>query len=848
MKRLFIVIMTLSAAWIWMSPKPDTFPMKETLSGPVPSDWFMSQRVYPRWEINYEAHRDAMEQAAQMKTAVRASEHNLPWTFAGPINIGGRITDIEMHPTDLTTIYAAAASGGVFKSTNGGVVWDPVFDEALSLSIGDMALDPTNPQTVYVGTGEANCGGGSLAYEGYGMYRSADGGGSWLHLGLEETRNIGRVIVDPADPQRVFVAAMGKLFGVNPERGLYRSTDAGDNWENVLYVSDSTGCIDVIQNPVSPDTIYAAMWERIRRPWGRQYGGVTCGLYRSTDGGDTWSPMTNGLPDPAGGGVGRIGVSLCASNPSIVYAIYADDIGFFSGVFKSTDAGNSWTQTNDAALGSLYSSYGWWFGNIRVNPVDPDEVYVMGLDVYKTTNGGSTWANSSGGMHVDQHGMYIHPQNSDFVVAGNDGGVYVSQNAGASWAHVQTMPITQFYTCEVDNQFPHRLYGGTQDNFTIRTTTGNLNDWHDLLGGDGFYVLVDPEDNDYVYAEYQYGNIHRSTDGGNSFVPAMAGISSGDRKNWNTPIVFNPSNPETLYTGTHRVYWSVNRAASWHAISPDLSNGPSPGNLVFGTVTTITVAPSDPNIIYAGTDDGNVQVTLNGGTNWTQIDAGLPDRWVTRVAVDPNDGMIAYATFSGYRWDEYLSHVFRTTDGGSSWQDIAGNLPAAPVNDIIVDPDLDSTLYVGSDVGVYVTNNLGSSWAYLGDPLPNVPVTDLVLHRGTRKLVAATYGRSMYTYDLGGVTSVSQATRVPGRLILAQNYPNPFNPSTTIAFTIPESGFVTLKLFNLLGQEIATLASQKMAAGKHHVQWNAQGVSSGTYVYVLTAGNHSESRKLVLLK
>ncbi len=466
-----------------------------------PSDWFFMQRAFPVGEIPIEKYYEAIEQTKQIKAFSKSSRTN-PWVLVGPTNIGGRISDIEMSRTSLDTIYAGIASGGIFKSIDAGINWLPIFDETYSMSIGDLVLDPTNPNIIYAGTGEVNGGGGSVTYGGNGVYKSTDGGATWNHNGLEATEYISRIIVDPVNPQRIFLGAMGKLFGKNSERGLYRSTDGGMTWEKKLFISDSTGCIDVAINPLNPNIVYAAMWERIRRPDRLSYGGPTCGLYRSTDGGETWIELIYGIPHNSSS-VGRIGISICETSPEIIYAIYADNIGYFAGVYKSINGGDSWTRTGDGVLSSLFSSYGWWFGNIRVDPSNPNNIFVLGLDVYKTSNGGSSWFYSSGNMHVDQHGMYIHPASPNFIVAGNDGGVYKSIDQGSNWIKISTMPITQFYTCEVDYQFPNRYYGGTQDNGTNRTLTGNQNDWQQIYGGDGFYILVDPSNNNFVYAESQ---------------------------------------------------------------------------------------------------------------------------------------------------------------------------------------------------------------------------------------------------------------------------------------------------------------------------------------------------------
>jgi photosystem II stability/assembly factor-like uncharacterized protein len=815
-----------------------------------PSDWFFMQRAYPKGEFPLEKYYEAIEQTKQLKVLSKSSTTN-PWVLVGPTNIGGRVSDIEMSPTSFDTIYAGIASGGVFKSIDGGLNWYPIFDETYTMSIGDLVVDPTNPNIIYVGTGEVNGGGGSVTYGGNGVYKSTDAGTTWNHLGLETTESISRIVVDSSNPQKIFLGAMGKLFGKNFERGLYRSTNGGTSWENKLIISDSTGCIDVAVNPIDPNIVYAAMWERIRRPDRLSYGGPTSGLYRSTDGGDSWAELTNGLPNNSPS-IGRIGISISASSPNIVYAIYADNIGYFAGVYKSMNGGDSWTRTNDGTLSSLFSSYGWWFGNIRVDPLNPNNVFVMGLDVYKTINGGSTWSYSSGSMHVDQHGMYIHPANPNFIVAGNDGGVYKSTNAGSSWSFITSMPITQFYTCDVDYQLPNRYYGGAQDNGTNRTLTGSPNGWQQIYGGDGFYVLVDPSNNNYVYAESQYGGFVRSTNGGSSFSYGLSGVSGSDRFNWSTPYIIDHSNPATLYLGSQRLYKSINRAVSWTPISTDLTNGPPSGNLVYGTITTIASSHSDPNVVYVGTDDGNVWVTLNGGNTWTKISIVLPIRWVTRVTVDPSDAMTAYVTLSGFRYDEYLPHVFRTTNAGVSWLDISSNLPDAPVNDIIVDPDSVERLYVGTDVGVFVSENLGSNWNYLGENLPNAPITDLVLHNPTRTLIAATYGRSMYSLDLTPVTSAENEIDVVNDFILFQNYPNPFNPKTSIQYAISSMQFVTLKVYDVLGNEIAILVNEEKQPGTYEVEFiSASGIQdlvSGVYFYQLKAGNFVETKKMILLK
>jgi len=481
----------------------------------APDPTFYLQRAYPLDTIPKQAILRAYEQARALQRQV--SKESLPtWQPGGPYNIGGRITAIAVDPSNPLIVYAGAADGGVLKSTDGGLHWTPIFDEMPSLSIGALAVDPTDPSKIYVETGEANSSGDS--FDGDGVYMSPDGGSTWVHLGLEQTRHINRIVINPQNPQVLYVAAMGSLFSTNPERGVYRSTDGGQTWERVLFVSDSTGCIDLVINPQNPDILYAAMWERIRRPWMRKVAGPTSGIYRSTDGGNTWELLTNGLPQ--GANVGRIGLAIAPTNPQVLYAIYADHPGYFMGVYKTTDGGNTWFRVNDAVLSDLFSSYGWYFGNIRVDPTNENVVYALGLDLYRSTNGGNSWQNLSGySVHVDQHDLWIDPQNPQHLILGNDGGIYLSSNGGLSWQKSTDLPITQFYRVTVDFQNPERIYGGTQDNGTMRTLTGGLYDWNIIYWGDGFFCIVDFTNPNIIYAGAATGGLWKSTSGGVSWTP-----------------------------------------------------------------------------------------------------------------------------------------------------------------------------------------------------------------------------------------------------------------------------------------------------------------------------------------
>ena len=802
--------------------------MPEETAKNLPSDWMYNQRAYPYESINQDVYKEAYKMTLDARENAQNRDMN-EWELAGPVNIGGRVTDLALHPTDQNIIYVGTSEGGMFKTSDGGNTWTEVFVNIGSNSIGNLALAPSAPDIIYVGTGEANGSATSGGFFGDGVYKSIDGGNTWEYKGLENSNHIGRIVVDPTDPDRAFVAVAGVLYGKNDERGLYRTLDGGDTWENVLFLNDSTGCIDVVINPDDPDVLYAATWERIRRPWQRSYGGPSSKVFRSIDGGETWEALSNGLP-PSNSNTGRIGLTISPSETNVVFAVYTTNpiTNFFDGIYRSDDAGNNWYKLNDNDIENVFSSFGWFFGNLRVSPINSDDIWIMGVPLFRSFDNGENWMPMLNGMHVDQHALEMHPQNPDFVVAGNDGGVYLSDNGGEVWDHVQTLPINQFYNCEIDYLQPERIYGGTQDNGTLRTLTGNIDDWERILGGDGFQVIVDPTDNTYVYAEFQFGNLYRSDDGGET----MNFIFNGgydDRTNWNTPIAYDPSNPATIFYGANRLYRSPDRGDNWEPISDDLTDGQHPsGSQSFGTITTIAVAEDEGNTIYIGTDDGNVQVTFNGGDDWENISDGLPDRYVTSVAVSTNDPLTAYVTLSGYRYVDYQPHILTTTDGGENWTDISGNLPEIPLNDVIVDASYPNLIYVASDMGVWYTLDGGGNWDLLGSNFPMSVVNDLDLHPDEQFLIAATFGRSILKYDVSELIPNSTAS-APSQKSGLKVFPNPLSETSNVVFENPTAGEVLIQLHNLNGQVVETIAKQFFPEGENQLNWNTQALPAGQY-------------------
>lgn len=853
-----LVLLTLFAALVYFQPQnPDKtkqFMLERTglqkEPGYLPNDWMARQRAYPQGRINSASYLTAMRQANAMHQ--QATRSNFTWELAGPTNIGGRITDIEMPVGSTSTIYIGAASGGIFKTYDEGATWANIFSQAATISIGDLAIGRADTNLIYAGTGEANA--SSQSFMGDGMYKSTNGGESWEHVGLEQSSFIGRIIIDHQNEERVFAAACGNLFSPDEHRGIYRTTDGGQNWEKVLFLSDSTSGIDLVQHPTNPDILYATMWERMRGLNYRRSFGQTSGIWMTTDGGDTWSELTAGLP--AGSDVGRIGLAISPSNPSVLYAFY--DQQSEQAVYRTNNGGANWTRTNDNAIQGMNSTFGWYFGQVRVDPFIPDVIYLLGVDLYTSLDGGNNYDQLAGyynsdEIHVDHHALFIHPVTGR-IYEGNDGGLYTSDDFGDTWNWVNNIPITQFYDIEVDYLNPERLFGGTQDNNSIRTKFGTVDGWDPILGGDGFYALVDYTNSNIVYAEYQWGKLHRSTNGGNSMY-AINDYWSDDRVNWSAPVIMHPQNPNILYFGTYRVWKTTNGGSSWSTMSGDLTNGDD--GSTFHTISTLAISPIDPNILLAGSDDGNVHISVNGGLIWNDISAGLPDRWITRVAADPFDANTIYATCSGFRWDEPLPHVYRSGDLGQNWESISANLPELPVNAFIADPTDEGRYFVGTDAGVFVSYDFGLNWESLNLGLGNVPVMAMKIHDAERVLVIGTYGLSAYRLDLSELSvDVPQALRPVTSLVLNGVYPQPFLSQTAgnvwVEVSSGADALAVVRLYDIHGREQSDPIEIRLIAGLNKVQLNhfvqhRGGLKAGTYIVGIQSGGRQVSEKMMVL-
>lgn len=797
--------------------------------GKYPFDLMFMQRAYPSGEINSSAYSEAIQWKMQLANRNTANE---VWQFSGPLNIGGRITDIEIPSTQPEVYYVGAASGGIFKTINGGTDWTPIFDEQQMLSIGDIEISKSNNNLIYVGTGEVNAGGGSLVYDGDGIYKSTDGGTTWESKGLPDIGSVGKIVLDPNNDNTAFVGAMGPLFKNSSNRGVYKTTNGGDSWQQVLAVSDSTGVVDMAIHPTNGNIVYAASWERIRRPNRRQYGGITSGIYRTTNGGANWTELTSGLPSTASQ-KGRISIDISQSNPNVLYARYANSNGNIQGVYKTINGGDSWTAVNSSQLTDV--GFHWWFGGIFIDPTDENILYNVDFEVQKSINGGTSWNNSFTNAHVDQHAMAFNASVPNEVLLGNDGGLYYSSNGGSSAVKDLKLPITQFNRMYVDAQNANKIYGGAQDNSTSRTQTGGLTDWNIIYGGDGFQPLVDPTNTNVIYALYQYGALGKSTNNGGSFNSATNGISGGDRYNWDTAITFDPNNSQTLFFGTNKLYKTTNAAGNWSAISPDLTDGPHTGNLTFGTITTISVSQFNSQVIYVGTDDGKAWVTQNGGSNWTDISAGVPNRWVTKILASKENPNTVYLTLSGYRFGEDIGHVYKSIDFGNSWIDISSNLPDIPVNDM--EQDSFGNLFLGTDIGVLASKDEGANWNVLGENMPSVVVSDLFIHEGTQFLYAATYGRSTYKIDISGNILNSGENNFASEVKV---FPNPASEIATV-FLKNASQKASLLVYDVMGRIVK---QQQFENGQ--LNFSVESFQPGTYYLKISQNGKQTTKKLIV--
>lgn len=694
----------------------------------------------------------------------------LAFRSVGPALTSGRIADIAVNPVDINIWYVAVASGGVWKTVNAGTTWTPLFDDQDSYSIGCVTIDPNNPHIIWVGTGENN-NQRSVAY-GDGIYRSNDGGKSWKHMGLKESEHIGNILVHPENSDIVYVAAYGPIWSAGGDRGVFRSRNSGKTWEKILFISENTGINEVHMDPRDSDVLYATAHQRRRHVYTYISGGPESAIYKSTDAGDHWEKIMNGMPKVD---LGRIGMDISPENPDHLYAIVeaAENKG---GFFRSLDRGQSWEKMSD------YTTSGNYYQEIFCDPMDVETVYAMDTWFHYTTDGGKTFKMvGEKDKHVDNHALWINPENTSHMIAGCDGGLYITYDHALTWEFISNLPVTQFYKVSLDNDFPfYNVYGGTQDNFSLggpsRTTNvaGIVNsDWYVTNGGDGFESVVDPVNPDIVYAQSQYGGLVRYDKKSGEILDIKPMEHEGEeayRWNWDAPLLISPHNPTRLYFAANKVFKSNDRGNSWEIISNDLTRqidrnqiavmgkvwsmdavAKNQSTSFYGNIVSLDESPLKEGLLYAGTDDGLIQVTENGGDSWRKISSidGIPDMtYLNYLLASQHHENTVYAVFNNHKNGDFKPYIVKSTDRGATWRSVVGDLPGrGSVYSLAEDHIKPGLLFAGTEFGLFFTMDDGNHWIQLKSGLPVIAIRDMAIQKREDDLVLASFGRGFYILD-----------------------------------------------------------------------------------------------------
>lgn len=844
---------------------------------------------------------------------------NFMYRNLGPFRAGAWVGDIAVPenpgPEHRYTIYVASRNGGVWKTVNNGTTFFPIFDNYGVNAIGSVEVAPSDPNIVWVGTGEDSY--ARSSYAGNGIYKSSDAGQTFTKMGLSDSHHIGRIIIHPTDPDTVYAAVMGHLFSENEERGVFKTMDAGRTWKKILYIDEKVGVVDLAMNFSDPNILYAASYDKVRLPWHYEAGGEGSRIHRTKDGGKTWEVLTNGLP---GGMIGRIGIDVHRADPRILYAVidnlnlkpgikerpkpvfdsFSDNSheGVIGGeVYRSDDGGDSWRKVSpddvDVAGKAAYS-----FNEINIDPADPDKIYIIGVSMQYSLDGGKTWPRGWRDKDRfltnfgDVRTFWIDPADPEHMMMGSDGGFYITYDGGRNMAHFYQIPLGEIYDVEVDNSRPYNIYAGLQDHEAWK---GPVNGWSGSVGPedwvitgmwDGMYTKVNPENNRWLYFTTQFGKHHRVDQLKGERIEITPQAPEGRpfyRYTWTTPLEISPHNPDIVYTGGQMLLRSLDRGNTWEELSPDLTTNDlekisGAGHIMFCTITTISESPVTPGIIWVGTDDGRIHMTRNHGAVWTEFTSavaklgGPADTWVSRVVASSHDAGTAYVAKSGYRQDDFNPYVFRTRDFGKTWEKISGGLPDAPVSALHEDrinPDL---LFIGNDLGVYFSLDGGKTWLPLKNNMPTLPVRDLLVHPREQDLVVGSYGRGVWVTQIsplqeltGGildkpfhlfriidqpVNNMSQRARWGNYHMTGSNHlrtPNE-REGLQIFYYIKERLEKPLDVIveDLEGNQVGKFKS-RTTPGIHTTTWNLRERTPGTYRIILTDGETREVQKGSLL-
>lgn len=863
---------------------------------------FAFAKAYPQQPAT--SASQVQQALTQKRTAQQSSlVKNLPFKNIGPTVMSGRVVDLAVNPDKPSEFYVGYASGGLWYTNNNGTTFEPMLDTSDTQNVGDIAVD-WKSGTIWVGTGENNS--SRSSYSGIGILKSTDKGATWQHVGLPDSHHIGRILINPANPDEVVVGVVGHLYSTNDERGVYKTKDGGKTWSKTLFVNNQSGIIDIDHDPNNFNVMYASAWDKDRKAWHFEGSGSGSGIYKSIDGGDSWQKLEGFI---SGNGVGRIGLAVYDANT--VYAVHdsqfrreadgkssgrsggltKDDFKTMSTsdflsldnkklntflkrnnfqekyraenvksmvrngsvkpadlskyletantqlfdtpvvgaeVYRSDDAGKTWKKTHDGYLDDIYYSYGYYFGEINVNPQDDQDIYIYGVPIVASKDGGKTFKNIGGeNVHSDHQALWVNPNNEKHLINGNDGGVNITYDDGENWLKANDPAVGQFYYIQVDNEVPYNVYGGLQDNGVwVGAHTAQENKrwhqsgqypWESIMGGDGMQVQVDNRDANVVYTGFQFGNyfrINRETEDIKRFNIKHELGENPYRFNWQTPILLSPHNQDILYLGGNKLMRSMNQGDDWTAISNDLTQGGKDGNVAYGTLTSISESPFQFGLIYTGSDDGKVHVTKNSGGSWTDISASFPkDLWVSRVVASEHKKERVYVTLNGYRWDDFKTYIYVSDNYGQTWKNISGNIPMSPVNVIVEDPKKENIVYIGTDNGAYVSVDGGNNYHAFAKGLPAVAIHDIKIQKRENHLLLGSHGRSIYMADittiqemdsskniqLFDVTSVRKSPRWGNSFSM---WGDAFEPSVAISYFATYAGKFSMVLKDANGKEL----------------------------------------------
>ncbi len=819
--------LVLFAALKGKTEKPAENPSK-------PIEHFTEVRAWPDKVFDLKAYEEMLQSNS---LAMKSSSAQSPgvWQLEGPTNIGGRITCVAASPTNSNVILAGTPAGGIFKTTDGGQTWIPVFDDKPFLYIGDIAYHPTNPNIVYAGTGDPDV--PFTVFVGNGMYKSTDGGNTWTHIGLSNAKIITKIIVSPQNPNTIYVAALGNPIQADNHRGVYKSTDGGATWSQVLFVNNQTGVSDMVIDPANDNVVYATSYTCIRNATVNIRVSNDARVYKSTNGGTTWNILQGGLPNYP---VNKYGICMSNQNPNKLYVAVCDSLFQMENVYVTNDGGNTFVNLGNNGMAGNYGGFGWYFGEIEVNPINDMEIYIAGIELYKSSNGGANWMLNQPPwwnyvVHADIHAIKMLGPGK--YIVGTDGGLYLTTDNGNTYTDIDEIPNTQFYRVAVNPHMPTMYWGGTQDNGTIYGNMSNINNWFREFGGDGFQPRFDPNYANIYYVETQNGGLWSTDDGGFNWMMNTVGIDGTDRRNWDMPIVVQKNNSDVQYTGTYRIYKNVTGAyANWTPISGDLTDGNIYGER-FHNISAIDLSEINYQLIYVGTSDANVWRTTNGGAGWTNITGNLPNRYVTSVHASPNNTTNVYVTHTGYKYGSYIPHVHKSTDNGNTWIDISGNLPQSGVNDIVIIPGNENMLFISNDIGVYVTKDGGVNWYRVGNNMPLISVWDIEYNPLTQKLYAGTYSRSLYSINVNQITVAID--EIEKQKPFCKLYPTVVTDNFTVE--LEQGTNASLRIYDMNGKNI--FINERLTPGQNN--FSVSSFKNGLYMVEIKSDKGTELKKII---